>query len=79
MFSPSIPENRTIRIGLALFALGVIFIFVDVIPFFFAVHNRPLWLNLACLLAPGGFALAVGAGIRRGRAEQRAAAAELAE
>ncbi len=74
-----VPEDRTVRFGLVIFAIGVIFIFVDVVPFFFAVHNRPLWLNLACLLAPAGFAVAMGAGIRRGRADQRAAAAELAE
>ena len=74
-----LPEGRTVRIGLTLFAIGVIFIFVDVVPFFFAVHNRPLWLNLACLLAPAGFAVAVGAGIRRGRVDQRAAVAELGE
>jgi hypothetical protein len=33
-----------------------------------------LWLNLACLLAPLGFAVAIGAALRAGRAEQRAAA-----
>jgi hypothetical protein len=48
-----------------------------VIPFFFGAHNRPLWLNLACLLAPIGFLVAVWSGLRAGRAEQRAALREL--
>jgi hypothetical protein len=66
-----------VRIGAALFVLGVGFIAADVIPLFFAEHNRPLWLNLACLLAPGGFAVAVWAGLRSGREQQRAAVREL--
>jgi hypothetical protein len=68
---------RTVRIGIGLFAVGLIFIAVDVIPFFDGDHNRPLWLNLACLAAPTGFALAVWGGLRPGRAEQRAALRDL--
>ena len=68
--------SRPIRLGLVLFALGCGFIVADVVPFFADVHNRPLWLNLACLLAPVGFAIAIGSAIRRGRAEQRAAQRE---
>ena len=64
---------RTIRVGAALFAVGVVFIAIDVFPFFFGAHNRPLWLNLACLAAPAGLVVAVWSGLRRGRAEQRAA------
>jgi hypothetical protein len=64
----------SIRIGLLMFAVGLVFILVDVLPFFGGDSNRPLWLNLACLLAPLGFAVVVGSGLRRGRAEQRAAA-----
>jgi hypothetical protein len=66
-------RSRTVRVGLALFALGLVAIAVDVLPFFAHDHNRPLWLNLLCLLAPLGFALAVGSALRAGRAEQRAA------
>lgn len=69
--------SRTVRIGLALFALGLVAIAVDVLPFFADDHDRPLWLSLACLLAPLGFALAVGSALRSGRAEQRAALREL--
>ena len=73
---PVLPASRPVRIGLALFVIGLIFIAIDVLPFFLDVHDRPLWLNLACLLAPLGFAVAIGSAIRRGRAEQRAALSE---
>lgn len=63
-----------VRIGSALFVLGLIFIAIDVLPFFAGRHDTPLWLNLACLLAPLGFALAVGSALRAGREEQRTAA-----
>ena len=60
-----------VRVGIALFVAGLGFIAADVVPFFASDHNRPLWLNLACLLAPLGFALAVGSALRQGRREQR--------
>jgi peptidoglycan/LPS O-acetylase OafA/YrhL len=66
---PSLP--RAVRIGWALFGAGLVFIALDVVPFFFGDHNRPLWLNLACLLAPLGFAVAIGSTLRRARQEQR--------
>ena len=67
------PTSRPVVVGAVLFALGLVAIAVDVLPFFVDVHDRPLWLNLACLLAPIGFAVAVGSALRAGRAEQRAA------
>lgn len=66
-----------VRVGLVLFALGLVAIAVDVLPFFAGAHNRPLWLNLACLLAPVGFAVVIWTGVRRGRDQQRAALAAL--
>lgn len=72
-----IPANRGVRVGVVLFVLGLGFIAADVLPFFADDHNRPLWLNLAFLLAPIGFATAVWAGLRAGRAEQREALREL--
>jgi len=76
---PSSPSAlpRTVRIGLVLFVVGIGFLAADVVPFFFSAHNRPLWLNLACLLAPLGFAVAVWSGLRGGRDAQRAALQEL--
>lgn len=67
-------RSRWLHLGLALFAAGLVFIAVDVLPFFLGDTNRPLWLNLACLLAPTGFAIAVGTGLRAGRRDQRGAA-----
>jgi uncharacterized membrane protein YhdT len=67
------PADRTIRAGVAVFVAGLLFIAADVVPYFAGAANRPLWLNLSCLLAPLGFAIVVGSALRRGRAEQRAA------
>ncbi len=64
-------------LGLALFAVGLSFIAVDVMPFFFDHHNTPLWLNLCCLAAPAGFAVAFWGGIRAGRAQHRQALAQV--
>jgi hypothetical protein len=66
-----------VRVGLALFAAGLVFIAVDVVPFFLGDHNRPLWLNLACLLAPLGFAIAIGSTLLRARSEQRSVLREV--
>ena len=68
---------RSVRLGFALFALGLVFLVIAVVPFFFGDHNRPLWLNLGCMLAPLGFVVAVVGALRAGRAEQRAAANQL--
>lgn len=75
----TLPRSWTVRIGLALFVAGLAFIAVDVLPFFAGDRNTPLWLNLACLLAPLGFAIAVRAALRAGRAEQRAALRQLSD
>jgi hypothetical protein len=72
--SVSTSGPRSVRVGLVLFVIGLIFIAVDVLPFFFDHHNTPLWLNLSCLLAPFGFGMAIWSGIAAGRTEQRAAA-----
>ena len=77
MVTPKLPASRLVRVGLLMFLAGLVFIAVDVLPFFDGVHNQPLWLNLACLLAPAGFGLAIWGGLRAGRAEQRAAAREI--
>jgi hypothetical protein len=77
--SSSGPSRRTVRVGISLFVLGLVFVAIDVMPFFFDHHNTPLWLNLACLLAPIGFGIAVWSGLAAGRAEQRAAAEAVAQ
>jgi uncharacterized membrane protein YhdT len=70
-------SSRSLRVGLALFVVGLVFIAIDVLPFLAGDGETPLWLNLACLLAPAGFALAVWSALRAGRSEQRAALREL--
>ncbi len=70
---PELPAARPVRVGLALFVAGLVFIAIDVLPFFFGDHNRPLWLNLACLLAPAGFAVVTISVFRSGRRAQRQA------
>jgi uncharacterized membrane protein YhdT len=78
--TPPAPTPRldpAVRVGVVVFAVGLVFIAFDVVPFFFGDHNRPLWLNLACLLAPLGFAIAVGSAVRRGRQAQRDVLREL--
>ena len=67
----------SVSLGFALFAIGLVFVAAVVVPFFFGEHNRALWLNAGCLLAPAGLALAVGGAIRAGRGEQRAVADRL--
>jgi len=64
-------------VGFTLFVVGLLCLVATVIPFFFGSHDRPLWLNLGCMLAPLGFVLAVVGTLRAGRAEQRAAAQAL--
>lgn len=71
--------SRSVRVGLGLFVIGLGFIAVDVLPFFAGDHNTPLWLNLACLLAPFGFAIALWSALRAGRDEQRSALRELSD
>jgi uncharacterized membrane protein YhdT len=66
-------------VGLALFVIGLAFIAADLLPIFYGNSERPLWLNLACLLAPAGFAIALWSGLRAGRAEQRAALRRMAD
>ena len=74
-----LPESRAVRVGLALFVVGLAFIAVDVLVFAIGDRNTPLWLNLACVLAPAGFAVVVWSGLRSGRAEQRRAVQELGD
>jgi hypothetical protein len=50
-----------------------VFALATVLPYFLGVGNRPLWLNLGCLLVPTGLAIAVAGAVRAGRSDQRAA------
>ncbi len=65
--------STSVRVGLALFAVGLLFTGVTVLPFFFGAHDRPVWLNASCMLAPVGLVVAVTGAVRAARADQRAA------
>jgi hypothetical protein len=71
-------QTRSIRIGFVLFGVGLLFLLVTVLPFFWGSHDRPVWLNLGCMLAPAGFVIAITGAFRAGQADQRAASASLA-
>jgi peptidoglycan/LPS O-acetylase OafA/YrhL len=66
------------RAGIALFVLGLVFLAIVVLPFFFGDHNRSVWLNVGCMLAPLGFVLIIVSVVRQGRADQRAVLEALA-
>ena len=66
---------RLIRWGLILFAVGLVVIAVTFAGYAAGDDNRPLAQNLACLLAPLGFGMALVGLIRNGRADARRVAA----
>lgn len=48
-----------VRVGGACFALGLVAVLVVFGMFAAGAHDLPLWLNLAAMLAPVGFGLAL--------------------
>ena len=64
-----------VRYGLVLFVVGLVVIVVTFIGYAAGDDNRPLAQNLACLLAPLGFAMALFGLVRSGRADARRVAA----
>jgi peptidoglycan/LPS O-acetylase OafA/YrhL len=46
-----------VRIGMGLFAVGVLAVVVIMVMFASGSHDLPLWLNLTAMLAPLGFAV----------------------
>ena len=59
------------RCGVLLFAAGLIAIVVTFVGFAAGDTERPLWQNLACVLAPVGLALALVALVTQARADTR--------
>ena len=58
--APTVPNDAMLRIGIPLFAVGLVAVLLDVVPFLFGAHDRPLWLNVVAVLAlPTGLALAL--------------------
>lgn len=64
-----------VRWGVAVFAAGFVAIVVTFVGFADGDTERPLWQNLACLLAPIGLGLALVGLVRQYRADVRPVAA----
>jgi hypothetical protein len=70
------------KIGMAVFAVGLVAILVDMILFASGSRDLPLWVNLAAMLAPVGLGLGLVGVVRENResspalAARKAAAAE---
>ena len=56
-----------VRAGVVLFALGLVAVAVVFALFAAGAHDLPLWLNLAAMLAPVGFGLALVGLFRQAR------------
>ena len=59
------------KIGMALFAVGVIAVAADLILFLSGSRDLPLWLNLLCLLAPVGLGVGLVGTFVEARASSR--------
>lgn len=64
-----------VRAGVVLFALGLIAVIVIFALFAGGAHDLPLWLNLAAMLAPVGFGLALVGLFHQARSNGRRRAA----
>ena len=65
------PGERLVRLGAAVFGLGVVGVLLAVVPFFLGRDDAPTWTALLASLLPVGLGLAlvgllVGARARRG-------------
>ena len=68
-----------IRLGVLMFAVGVAAIGATFLAYATGAHDRPVWQNLLCMLAPLGFGLSVWGLVRAGKAEARAAESRIDE
>lgn len=59
-------------LAVVLFALGLLAVGAVFVLFATGHQNLPVWLNLACTLAPIGLAVGVAGAVRDGRAATRA-------
>ena len=61
------PGERLVRIGAAIFALGLVDLLLIVVPFLLGRTNAPLALALGTLLLPLGLAIALWGLLRSAR------------
>jgi hypothetical protein len=56
---PAVGSSVLVRVGGGCFVLGLLAVAVIFGMFAAGAHDLPLWLNLAAMLAPAGFGLAL--------------------
>ncbi|MET3804290.1 protein-S-isoprenylcysteine O-methyltransferase Ste14 [Nakamurella sp. UYEF19] len=66
------------KIGMIVFAIGLVAIFADMILFASGSRDLPLWINLTAMLAPVGLGLGLIAVVRENRSSSPAMAARKA-
>lgn len=64
-----------VRAGVVVFALGLVAVVVVFTLFATGAHDLPVWLNLAAMMAPVGFGLALLGLFRQARRSSRRRAA----
>ncbi len=70
---PPRPGDRLVQVGAVVFAVGVLAVLGEFVPFFFGHNDRPLWVALATMLLPIGLGLALVGLLVQARAARRRA------
>ncbi|MCA1711998.1 MAG: hypothetical protein LC789_10360 [Actinobacteria bacterium] len=65
--TPPAPGDRLVRVGAAVFGLGLLAALAVVVPFFLGRSNAPLGLTLLMLLMPLGLGIALSGLLRAAR------------
>jgi VIT1/CCC1 family predicted Fe2+/Mn2+ transporter len=65
------PGERMVRVGAAVFALGLVGVLLAVVPFFLGREDAPSWTALLASLLPVGLGLALLGLLRGARAGRR--------
>jgi VIT1/CCC1 family predicted Fe2+/Mn2+ transporter len=63
------PGERLVRVGAAVFALGLVGVLLAVVPFFLGREDAPSWTALLASLLPVGLGLALLGLLRGARAD----------
>ena len=65
------PGERLVRVGAAVFAVGVVGVLLAVVPFLLGREDAPTWTTLLASLLPVGLGLALLGLLRTARAGRR--------
>ncbi len=68
------PGEGLVRVGAAVFAVGVLGVLLAVVPFFFGREDAPTWTALVASLLPVGLGIALLGLLRGARARRRGVA-----